>query len=393
MTTSGIAARRARPTAIADDVLLAVNAGSSSLRLALFSADPGLTQLGEVHLESSSVHVEQVQAFLAAHGSPTVKGVVHRVVHGGMSLTKPCLVDPVVESEIERLASLAPLHNPAALAWIRACRSVLARGVKQVAVFDTGFFAGLPDMASTYGLPRELCIRHGIRRFGFHGLAHQAMLEFWCEQHPGRAAGKVISLQLGAGCSVAATLDGQPVDTSMGFSPLEGLIMATRCGDVDPGLLMYLLRESKLSVDELDRIMNEESGLLGISGISADMRELVGSRLSSARLAVDVFCYRVRKYIGAYLAVLDGADAILFGGGIGEHAPDIRSRILEMFGWSGIQMDLVRNASSLRGAGSIHAPSSKTEVWVVPVDESRLLARMALPLVTNMQGEPSVGSG
>jgi acetate kinase len=309
--------------------------------------------------------------------------VAHRVVHGGAHLTSTRRIDAEVEAEIERLAPLAPLHNPVALAWIGVCREVLGTDVSQVAVFDTAFYAKLPEVAATYALPRELGAKHRLRRYGFHGLAHQALWLRWRELRPDLPdGGRVISFQLGAGCSVTAIAHGQPLDTSMGFSPLEGLVMATRSGDVDPGLVTHLQRVERLSASDAERLLNERSGLLGVSGVSGDMRKLVGSDDPRARLALQLYCYRARKYLGAYLMVLGGADAILFGGGVGEHAATVRAGILEGLDWAGIRLDAAANAANTGREGRISDTGSRTEAWVIPVDEARLLAREAFAATT-----------
>lgn len=315
-------------------------------------------------------------------GSERVDAVAHRVVHGGTKLTAPCVIDAAVEAEIERLAALAPLHNPRALIWLRACRALLGKAVAQVAVFDTGFYAALPEVARSYALPQQLAQNHGLRRYGFHGIAHQAMWRRWRHLRPDIAkGGRVISLQLGAGCSITAIADGAPQDTSMGFSPLEGLVMATRSGDLDPGLLLYLLREGSMTVDELDRLLNKESGLRGMAGES-DMRKLLVSNEPAAQLAVELYCYRARKYVGAYLAVLGGADAIIFGGGVGEHAPEIRERILAGMEWAGIVLDRERNHAAVGAEACISRDDSRVTVWAIAVDESQLLAEEAGILLT-----------
>jgi acetate kinase len=245
------------------------------------------------------------------------------VVHGGTRLTASCWLDRDAEREIERLAPLAPLHNPHALAWIAACRAQFGRAVPQAAMFDTAFFASLPRFASTYALPAALTGHGELRRFGFHGLAHQSMLAAW-----GQGQGRLITVQLGSGCSIAAIRDSQAVDTSMGFTPLEGLVMSTRSGDVDPGLLLHLQVAGGHSAERLAEVLSHQSGLLGLSSRSSDMRALLAADDPASALAIEIYCYRVRKYIGAYLAALNGADAILFGGGVGENAPAIRERIL-----------------------------------------------------------------
>ena len=314
--------------------VLVVNTGSSSVRLTSFRSETRQ----DVHLDQSAAP-EQA---LASLGKPEL--VAHRVVHGGEKLVGPTRLDDAVEAEIERLAELAPLHNPVALRWIRAAKVF---GVPQVAVFDTAFFAGLPAAAATYALPREF----RVRRFGFHGLAHQAMWRAWCALRPDlEGGGRVITLQLGSGCSAAAIDRGRPLDTSMGFSPLEGLVMATRAGDLDPGLLLHLAAQV-----ELEPILNHHSGLAGLAGHGGDMRAILAANDDASRLALDVYVHRARKYVGAYLAVLGGADGIVFGGGVGEHADVIRERITQGFEWAG-----------------------KLDVRVAAVDEAKVILEEAL---------------
>ncbi len=365
-------------------MLLTVNTGSSSVRLDLFEAhEAGIAPALASYHESLDGPPETVlREFLRDWDVRALRVIAHRVVHGGARFTAPCRMDDAVEQEIERLAPLAPLHNPQALTWIRACRSLCGAQVPQVAVFDTAFYAALPEVAHTYALPHALVQQHAIRRYGFHGLAHQALWQRWCALEPRRAGrGRVISLQLGAGCSISAIADGVPQDTSMGFSPLEGLVMATRCGDLDPGVLLYLQRECGMSREALDHLLSQESGLLGVSGSSADMRVLLASSEPQARLAVDLYCYRARKYIGAYLAVLGGADAILFGGGVGEHAPEIRARILHGLAWAGVEIDATRNHAALGVEARIAHAGSPVAVWVLPVNEAAILAQAARALM------------
>ena len=364
--------------------VLTVNAGSSSIRLDVFAVDGDRARRVTSHdgTRQDGDAAQVVRKLLARAADKPVRAVVHRVVHGGERFVRPCMLDAAVEREIERLAPLAPLHNPAALAWIHACRAVLGAEVPQLAVFDTAFFADLPEVARTYALPRALCDRHGIRRYGFHGIAHQAMWRRWLSLRPDISGdGRVISFQLGAGSSITAIHDGRPLDTSMGYSPLEGLVMATRSGDVDPGLLLYLQRTEGMSPARLEQLLNEESGLLGVSGMSGDMRTLLGSSEPAARLAVELYCQRARKYLGAYLAVLGGADAVLFGGGIGENAPEIRARILEGMAWAGIELDTERNRVAAGTPAALHAPNSRTEIHVVPVDEAAILTEEAIALI------------
>lgn len=361
--------------------LLAVNTGSSSVRLVLFARDAdSLRLLTERHYSGEAYPEDALREFI---GSGQIDGVAHRVVHGGENLSTPCVIDADVEAEIERLAVLAPLHNPRALTWLRACRALLGKEVRQVAVFDTGFYAALPEVARSYALLQQLVQRLGLRRYGFHGIAHQSMWRRWLHLHPDLVkGGRVISLQLGAGCSITAVAEGVPQDTSMGFSPLEGLVMATRSGDIDPGLLLHLLRTEQMSIAELDHLLNQESGLRGMTGDS-DMRKLLVSKEPASQLAVELYCYRARKYIGAYLAVLGGADAILFGGGVGEHAPEIRERILVGMEWAGIALDRARNDAVLGTEACISRDDSPVAVWTIAVNEAQLMAEEVANLLMN----------
>ncbi|SFN26221.1 acetate kinase [Nitrosospira briensis] len=366
--------------------ILTINTGSSSVRLAAFASEAGTpSELANARHDLLDVEPRIIlKEFVKTHGFMDISVVAHRVVHGGMKFTASCLVDKEVEREIENLAALAPLHNPVALDWIRATREVLHPGVAQVAVFDTAFFTALPEVARAYAIPYELTEKHGLRRYGFHGLAHQAMWRSWHESQASSTqeekGERVITIQLGAGCSITASVHGLPRDTSMGFSPLEGLMMATRSGDIDPGLITFLQRQESLATEQLDQLLNERSGLLGISGISADIRRLLESNDDRARLAVDSYCYRVRKYLGAYLAVLGGADAIVFGGGVGENSPAVREKILTGMKWCGIEIDPEKNRCS-NGMSRISNSGSQVEVWVIPVNEALILAHEAASVV------------
>ena len=360
--------------------ILTVNTGSSSVRLAAFVRhDNELIELATIHHDLAAGGEPRIvlHEFIQSHSLTGIDVSAHRVVHGGANLTASRLLNQDVEREIDRLALLAPLHNPASLRWIRATRDVLGTGITQIAVFDTAFFAVLPEVAQTYAVPTTLVKKHGLRRYGFHGLAHQAMWREWCELQPHiPRGGRLISMQLGSGCSIAAIDRGVPRDTSMGFSPMEGLMMATRSGDIDPGLVTFLQGQEGLTSEQINRLLNEKSGLLGVSGISADMRQLLESQDEHARLAVDLYCYRARKYLGAYLAVLGGAEAIVFGGGVGENAPEVRKRILEGMEWCGIEIDSKKNY----GPGKMFCISNETsrvQVWIIPVNEAVILAREA----------------
>jgi acetate kinase len=302
----------------------------------------------------------------------------HRVVHGGARFTGAVEIGFDVIEGIEAVTELAPLHNGPALATIKACRDRFAR-VPMVAVFDTAFFAALPPVATTYGIPAAVARRHSIRRYGFHGLAHSFMAETVAALSPAAAA-RLVSFQLGSGCSAAAIRNGKPIDASMGFTPLEGLLMGTRPGDIDPGVLLYLMDMEGLDREEASDLLNEQSGLLGISGSSPDMRQLEKAAAAGDRdaaLAIDVFCYRAVKYAGAYFAALGGATAIAFGGGIGEHSATVRGRICRGLEWAGLLLDEGANASTAQGARCISAAASSIEAWVVPVDEESVIAREA----------------
>jgi acetate kinase len=306
-------------------------------------------------------------------------GVGHRVVHGGDRFLEPTLIDDEVVQAIEALTDLAPLHNTPSLKAIRAARAVLSTGVPMVATFDTAFHRTLPERAARYAIPLELADKHRIRRYGFHGLAHRYMTERYAAiTATSLEQVRLVTLQLGNGCSATAIEGGRSVDTSMGFTPLEGLMMGTRSGDVDPSLAGFLARREGVGIEEAEAWLNTRSGLLGVSGRSADMRELLEAEASGdarAALAVGMFCYRVRNYIGAYLAALGGADAVVFGGGIGENAPLVRARICAGMGWCGLTLDEARNARTVGSEGRISTDDSKVHAYVIPVDEASIIAR------------------
>jgi acetate kinase len=370
--------------------VLAINTGSSSVRLGLYRAGVDLQCLYSRHLTAGIDEVEKgLGDFLreCAPAEPDV--VVHRIVHGGGKLRASDMIDEKMEREIEHCIPLAPLHNPRALRWIRGSRALFGDDTPQLAVFDTGFFRDLPEVAWRYALPRELADREGLRRYGFHGIAHQALWRRWAELNPDSAdSARVISLQLGSGCSASAIRGGVPVDTSMGFSPTEGLIMATRSGDVDPGIITWLQQRDGLDGAAIEQLLNQESGLRGVSGLGGDMQKLLASAELTAGIAIEMFCYRARKYIGSYSAVLGGVDAILFGGGIGEHAPEVRERILRGLQFLGVTLDPARNRDALGGEYLLHSEHSKVQVWAIPVDEGTQLAREALDVLRVRAEDP-----
>jgi acetate kinase len=300
------------------------------------------------------------------------------VVHGGDRFASAALIDDGVVDALDGLSDLAPLHNPGALSGIRAARKILGDSVPMVAVFDTSFHHTLSESAATYAIPYELAQKHKIRRYGFHGLAHQYDSARYAELNGKPAAEvKVVTLHLGNGCSASAIRNGRSVDTSMGFTPLEGLVMGTRSGDLDPALISYLARKEKVDAAEVESWLNQRSGLLGVSGLASDMRELIAAYDANprARLAVDVFCHRARKYLGAYLAVLGGAEAVIFSGGIGENAPFIRENICRGMEWCGLKLDLGANATALGRDGSVSTADSAIKIFVIHTDEETIIAR------------------
>jgi acetate kinase len=253
--------------------------------------------------------------------------------------------------------------------------------VAQVAVFDTAFFAGMPRVAAEYALPARLGAEIGVRRYGFHGLAHEAMWRAFCLARPELpAGGRLITLQLGGGCSISCLREGAALDTSMGFSPLEGLVMATRCGNVDAAVVPYLQRRLSLSGDEVIELMNRESGLLGVSGRDGSPSVLLEAGEAASELALAMYCYRARCYIGAYLAVLGGCDGIVFGGGVGEHVPQVRAQILAGMTWAGIELDAERNLAATGNAARIDTGTHPVSVHVIPVDEELVMVHAARSL-------------
>jgi len=300
----------------------------------------------------------------------------HRVVHGGEDAGGSCLIDDALEAVIERHIDLAPLHNPPNLTGIRAARAVLGE-VPQVACFDTAFHQTLPEAAYHYALPYELYERFRIRRYGFHGTSHQCVTQKAAAQL-GRPVDTVslITCHLGNGCSITAVRDGCSVDTSMGLTPLEGVMMGTRCGDIDPAIPLFLLQHG-YDAAGVDRLLNKESGLAGLSGVSNDLRDVMQAAAAGnarAELALQRYAYSVRKYIGAYLAVLNGCDAIVFTAGVGQHSAAMRRRILEHLEALGIVLDPQRNAALDSEGGSIQAADSRVAILVIPTDEEGMIA-------------------
>ncbi len=310
-----------------------------------------------------------------------IAAVGHRVAHGGEKFKASVLIDGKVLDGIEDCIELAPLHNPANLKGIRAARELLGPGVPQVAVFDTAFHATMPETSYLYGLPYQLYRRHKLRRYGFHGTSHRYVAYHYRTMLGlPREKVKIITLHLGNGASACAIKAGDSVNTSMGFTPLEGLLMGTRCGDVDASIIEYLTHKDGLTLDEVGTMMNKQSGLLGVSGLTGDMRDLLEEEKENgdrrATLAINMFCSRVKRYIGAYYAEMGGADALVFTAGVGENSPEIRRRVCSGLECLGLKLDERKNKALAPGqAGLISKPGSKLKAYVIPTNEELLIAR------------------
>ncbi|MDQ2798149.1 MAG: acetate kinase [Armatimonadota bacterium] len=365
--------------------ILALNAGSSSLKFRLFcitaDAETVLTDGTVERMEATALPaaaqtaIEQCQPF-------GIEAVGHRVVQGGACFFEPTRITPDVLTDLCALRELDPLHNPTEVSLIEAAQKLLP-DVPAVAVFDTAFHRTLPEVAWRYALPSDLSDRLGLRRYGFHGISHRYVSErlLHCL---GRAASgtRLITCHLGSGASVCAIQDGQSVDTSMGMTPLEGLVMGTRSGDVDPGLLLYLLRTQNMTAEALDALLNQQSGLKGLAGKSdvRDLEQAAGAGDAHADLALEIFAYRVRKYLGAYAAALGGLDAVAFTGGIGEHSAAMRERICRGLEFLGLRLDAGHNQDA-QSEACISLDGSPVQVWVIPTDEERQIAREVAALV------------
>ena len=361
--------------------------------------DPrGTTSRGTVPLRDMRAALEFVLGWIVGPESGTgltrvaeIEGVGHRVAHGGEAFRRSALIDDTVLRGLEEVIDLAPLHNPHNIRGIQATRAALGSGVPQVAVFDTAFHTSLPERAYLYALPYQLYRRHRVRRYGFHGTSYR----YVAHRYRGltgrsREGTNIIALHLGNGCSACAIKAGVSIDTSMGFTPLEGLVMGTRSGDIDPAIVDYIGAKEGLSPAEVENVLNKQSGLLGISGLTNDMRELLAEADEHddrrAWLAIELFAYRVRKYIGSYLAAMEGTDAICFAGGIGENAAPVRAMICEGLGWMGVAIDPRRNEEMVGGReGRISTDDSRVEVWVVPTDEELLIARDTVRVVQGLE--------
>ncbi len=318
---------------------------------------PGISSLGDIH------------------------AVGHRVVHGGEKFTKSVIISDEVTKGVEDCIDLAPLHNPANLKGIYAARELFGSAIPQVSVFDTSFHSTMPENSYLYAIPYQLYRRHKIRRYGFHGTSHRYVAYRYREltnKKPEET--NVITMHLGNGCSACAIKNGKSFDTSMGLTPLEGLVMGTRGGDIDPSVIEFLMHKEAMSMNDIDVVLNKQSGLLGLSGLTNDMRDLLDEEREHndrrATLAICIFAQRAKKYIGAYLAEMNGAEAIIFTGGIGENSPTIRQRILAGLEWLGIEVDENANVNMTSGKeGEIGKPNSRVKTYVIPTNEELLIAR------------------
>ncbi|HEU5323457.1 MAG TPA: acetate/propionate family kinase [Methylomirabilota bacterium] len=384
--------------------VLALNAGSSTLKFATYAVDgagglgPGVRGVldaigtrprllardagGAALADETYAAAEVPDAGAAAArvlgwlgprlgGRPPL-AVGHRVVHGGVRYAAPVAVDGEVLAALEALVPLAPLHQPGSLAPIRVLRARLPE-VVQVACFDTAFHRGHPDVADRFAVPEALH-REGVRRYGFHGLSYEAIVHALPAAAPALAGGRVVVAHLGHGASMCAIAAGRSVESTMGFSALDGLPMGTRCGQIDPGVLLYLLRDKGLGAAELERFLYHECGLKGLSGLSGDVRDLLASDAAPARLAVDYFVHRIARELGALSAVLGGLDGLVFTGGIGEHSAEIRARVCRRAAWLGLRLDEEANAA---GGPRISAPDSAVSAWRLATDEEGVIARHA----------------
>ncbi len=316
-----------------------------------------------------------------------IEAVGHRVVHGGEEFASSVLMTPDVVEMIEACSVLAPLHNPANLRGYYAAHAILPN-VPHVAVFDTAYHQTMPAHAFLYGIPFQFYKKHHLRRYGFHGTSHR-YVSFRGAQILGRkrADMKLITCHLGNGCSLAAIDHGKSIDTSMGFTPLEGLLMGTRSGDLDPAIIPWLMAMEEMTLHQMNTMLNKHSGLYGVSGVSSDMRELLKARAKGNRradVAFRMFCYRLKKYIGAYAAALGGADAVIFTGGIGENSPEVREWTLAGMEYMGIELDHEKNAAVVGDEGEISTPDSKVKVLVIPTNEEKVIARDVVRVLNDL---------
>jgi acetate kinase len=391
--------------------ILTINCGSSSIKVSLFDNDNGINnRLLDAHLKGTNSEQVKLEVFSSRGKESTVltknigiaerlhfifgvitrkfdfifsslQGIGHRFVHGGSRYLSSTRVDPTVITDLEKLSYLAPLHNDACLLGIKECLA-LGGSIPQVAVFDTAFHHSLPPVAANYAIPSDIALKYQIKRYGFHGIVNAFLWSTYAENiRNDTQNAKIITLHLGNGCSMTAIQNGFSVDTSMGFTPAEGLIMATRAGDIDAAVVEFLCLHDKKEPNEIMEQLNFQSGLLGLSGTSCDMETLLAlsPENEKARFAVEMFCYRTVKYLGAYIAILGGADAIIFSGGIGENSPTIRDQIIYKMAWYGLKIDSEANQRAIGlpvgTVQKISASASKMACYVIASDENIFIAK------------------
>lgn len=387
-----------------DPLILVSNAGSSSLKITVFKGDRATLRAtvertdqiaGECHFRIAVRDEQEVlRGILPTAGrSPLLQVVLdilakrlpgervaavgHRVVHGGSRFTTPVLITPEVLSELDLLVPLAPLHQPHNLGEIRAVTNLLP-DVPQIACFDTAFHSVMPKHERMLGLPRAY-FDQGVLRYGFHGLSYESVADRLAGIDPRAAAGRTVVCHLGSGASVCALLAEKSIATTMSFTPLDGLLMGTRSGAIDPGVVLYLLRNEQLTSDQVERLLDRESGMLGVSGISSDVRDLLASTAPEAAEAVDLFCYRVTREIGAMIAALEGLDSIVFTGGIGENSPEIREKVCNRLNWLGAELN---HSANRAGDTVLSYDGSRVSILRVPADEEAVIARHAANAIT-----------
>lgn len=392
-------------------ILLAVNCGSSSIKLSLFeynnevyyrlldanlkgiNTDKNLLEISssdgkEIFPSYTSLNVREGLKFIfriikhkCNFSFTSLMGIGHRFVHGGNQFCSSTLIDSKIILELEKLSELAPLHNKACLSGIKECFD-LFESVPQVAIFDTAFYQSLPAVATQYAIPGEMCLKHQIKRYGFHGISHEFLWNTYKENiGENFPNSKIITLHLGNGCSITAVAGGMPIDTSMGFTPAEGLIMATRAGDIDAAMIEFICRHDNKTPSQVMELLNFHSGLLGISGISSNIEILIDlyHKNEKAKLAVDMFCYRIVKYLGAYIAVLGGAEAFIFSGGIGENSSIIREQIISKMNWYDVKLNEKANQQAVGlNPGSmqkISKSNSAASLYVIASDENFFISK------------------
>lgn len=402
-----------------DNQILAINCGSSSIKVSLFDYNKnGFHRFFDAHIKgintdksvleiTSSKGNERVLSPIPLNVNDGLKfifrtiadkfnfsftslsGIGHRFVHGGNQFCSSVYIDSQIIAELEKLSELAPLHNEACLAGIKECLN-LGKSIPQIAVFDTAFHHSLPAVAANYAIPADICEKYQIKRYGFHGISHEFLWntykEYIGENFPNS---KIMTLHLGSGCSITAISGGISIDTSMGFSPAEGLVMATRAGDIDAAVIEFLCLHEKKTPSEVMEILNFHSGLAGVSDISSSMETLLDlyHKDEKAKLAVDMFCYRIVKYLGAYIAVLGGAEAIVFSGGIGENSSTIREQIINKMDWYGVKLDKKANQQAVGldpgNIQKISASDSGVSIYVVATDENFFIANEVQRILLN----------